>query len=150
MPLRGKCGNFCAPAFAARAALAFALAAALSPAADAVSMRRGIDAPSPTRRARRLNPPPERDLDVNLGKIVRKDGNVAIVNIVTNFRSPDRKAVFFGCDVSMTPTSILRPLGITHRTCAAFEISEGSAALGDSVMVKYFAPEKDDKNPAGQ
>ena len=150
MPLRGKCGSLRAPAFAARAALVFALAAALSPAADAVSMRRGLDAPSPTRRARRLNPPPERDIDVYLGKIVRKDGNVAIVNIVTNFRSPDRKAVFFGCDVSMTPTSILRPLGITHRTCAAFEISEGSAAVGDSVMVKYCAPEKDDKNPAGQ
>ena len=85
-----------------------------------------------------------------LGKIVRKDGNVAIVNIVTNFRSPDRKAVFFGCDISMTPTSILKPLGITHRTCAAFEVSEGSATVGDLVMVKYFAPEKEDKNPTGQ
>ena len=68
MPLRGKCGSLRAPAFAARAALVFALAAALSPAADALSMRRGLDAPSPTRRARRLNPPPERDIDVYWAK----------------------------------------------------------------------------------
>lgn len=147
MPPFGKGGSFCA---AARAAAVFALAAALSPAADAVSMRRGIDASSPTRRARRLNPPPERDIDVYLGKIVRRDGNVAIVNIATNFRSPDRKAVFYGCDLSMTPTSILKPLGITHRTCAAFEISEGSAAVGDSVMAKYFAPEKEGETSSGQ
>lgn len=111
---------------------------------EGVSMRRDIDAPSPTHRARRLNPPLERDIDVYLGKVVRKDGNIIIVNITTNFRSPDRKAIFFGCDTSMTPTSILKPTGITHRSCAAFEIAEGDAIVGDSVMAKYLAPKKDE------
>ena len=110
---------------------------------EGVSMRRDIDAPSPTRRARRLNPPPERDIDVYLGKVVRKD-------ITTNFRSPDRKAIFFGCDTSMTPTSILKPTGITHRNCAAFEIAEGDAIVGDSVMAKYLAPKKEENKESGR
>ena len=117
---------------------------------EGVSMRRDIDAPSPTHRARRLNPPPERDIDVYLGKVVRKDGNVIIVNITTNFRSPDRKAIFFGCDTSMTPTSILKPTGITHRNCAAFEIAEGDAIVGDSVMAKYLAPKKEENKESGR
>lgn len=117
---------------------------------EGVSMRRDIDAPSPTHRARRLNPPPERDIDVYLGKVVRKDGNVIIVNITTNFRSPDRKAIFFGCDTSMTPTSILKPTGIIHRNCAAFEIAEGDAIVGDSVMAKYLAPKKEENKESGR
>ena len=61
---------------------------------EGVSKRRDIDAPSPTHRARRLNPPPERDIDVYLGKVVRKDGNVIIVNITTNLGAPTARRYF--------------------------------------------------------
>lgn len=129
-----------------RALLVSIFAAAIfATTASALSMRRSLNAPSPTHRARILNPPPERDIDAYLGKIVRKDGDIVIVNITTNFRSPDRKAVFFGCDANLTPTSILQPLGITHKNCAAFRVVEGTAIVGDGAMVKYFAPEKANK-----
>lgn len=128
------------------AGFAFTCAAMLfTQTANAQSMRRGLNAPSPTKRARIINPPPERDIDVYLGKVIRRDGNIIIVNITTNFRSPDRKVVFFGCDATLKPTSILKPTGITHLSCAAFEIAEGDALVGDSVMAKYFAPEKEEQ-----
>ena len=111
------------------AGFVFACAAMLfAQTANAQSMRRGLNAPSPTKRARIINPPPERDIDVYLGKIIRRDGNIIIVNITTNFR-----------------TSILKPTGITHLSCAAFEIAEGDALVGDFVMAKYFAPEKEEQ-----
>ena len=40
-----------------------------------------VNAPSPTKRARIINPPPERDIDVYLGKVIRRDGNIIIVNM---------------------------------------------------------------------
>ncbi len=112
--------------------------------ANAQSMRRNLTAPSPTQKARALKPIPEKDIDVYLGRIVRIEKNIVFVNISTSAKPPsNRTAIFFSCDASFAPASILEPLGIRHRNCVAFKVIEGTAALGDAVSVKYLAPKKE-------
>jgi hypothetical protein len=49
--------------------------------------------------------------------------------------------MYYACDSKMTPTAILENINIAHRSCATFKTKSGTTLVGDTVMVKYFAPE---------
>ena len=135
-----------------RAAFFCLLSLALVPAADAQSTRRGLGkrvAPSPALRQYLANLP-ERDIDLYVGRIVRKDGDIAIVNIMSPSTVRDRTPLYYACDSKMTPTAVLESAGASHRSCAAFKIVSGDALVGDVVMVKYFAPKKEKEARAGK
>ncbi len=111
------------------------------------SVRRGLTgrvAPSPAMR-QYLEHLPQKEMDFYVGRIVRKDGDTVIVNIMSPSTVRDRAPMYYACDVKMRPTAILKYAKISHRSCAAFTVESGTALVGDVVMVKYLAPEKDEK-----
>ena len=85
---------------------------------------------------------PEVDFDFYVGRVVRKDGEYVVVNIVSHNKIAGRPPIYYGCDIEMCPTSILSGTGISHKACASFKIESGEARVGDVVMVKYPAPER--------
>ena len=113
---------------------------------SAQSARRGLGrrvAPSPAMR-QYLDSLPQKDIDLYVGKIVRKDGEFVIVSIMSPNTVKDRIPMYYACDSKMTPTAILENINVAHRSCATFKTKSGTALVGDTVMVKYFAPEKKD------
>lgn len=115
---------------------------------SAQSVRRKLTdrvAPSPAMRAL-IESMPERDIDLYLGRIVRIDDEYAIVHVASSATVKNRAAVYYACDVTMTPTAILENMRVSHRACSTFRVVNGEARVGDTVMVKYLAPEKDDPN----
>ncbi len=134
----------------ARAIILCALIFFETSAAPAQSMRRSLtsprlvspnsDAPSVEAYKESL---PEKDVDLFVGKIIRKDADKVIVYVMsTPARIPDRTPLYYACDAKMRPTAVLENLNIIHKACAAFQVSQGSVMLGDVVMVKYIAPKK--------
>lgn len=116
----------------------------------AQSMRRSLTSPrlvspnsdSPAVEAYKASLP-EKDIDLFIGKIIRKDGDNVIVYVMsTPSKIPNRVTLYYACDQKMRPTAILENLNIIHKACAAFKVVQGSAMLGDVVMVKYIAPKK--------
>ena len=110
---------------------------------SAQSTRRGLGqrvAPSPAMR-QYLKNLPQKDIDLYVGKIVRKDGDYVIVSVMSPNVVKDRIPMYYACDSKMTPTAILENINIAHRSCATFKTKSGTTLVGDTVMVKYFAPE---------
>jgi len=130
-----------------RASLFSGIGLFIAASAFAQSERRpsmGRIAPSPSLKHYLANLP-EVDVDLYVGKIVRKDGDYVIVNVMSPSSVPNRQPVYYACDVKMRPTSILEYAGISHRSCATFKTASGTAITGDTVMVKYAAPKKEEK-----
>ena len=94
---------------------------------------------------------PEKDIDLFIGKIIRKDSDNVIVYVrSTPNKIPDRVTLYYACDQKMRPTAILENLNIIHKACAAFKVVQGSAMLGDVVMVKYIAPQKPENSDGNE
>jgi hypothetical protein len=94
---------------------------------------------------------PEKDIDLFIGKIIRKDSDNVIVYVMsTPNKIPDRVTLYYACDPKMRPTAILENLNIIHKACAAFKVVQGSAMLGDVVMVKYIAPQKPENSDGNE
>ena len=81
------------------------------------------------------------DIDAYIGKVVRIDGEYVIVAVSSPSKIKDRVPMYYACDSKMTPTAILENINIAHRSCATFKTKSGTTLVGDTVMVKYFAPE---------
>lgn len=81
-----------------------------------------------------------RDVDVFIGRVVRKDGNKIIVHITGNTvrGMENRIPLFYAVDTRMRPIAILEDKGVSHKSCATFTIAEGDAKKGDTVRVKYI------------
>ena len=110
----------------------------------AQSTRRGLGrrvSQSPVMR-QYLENLPQQDIDLYVGKIIRKDGDFVIVSIMSPSVVKGRIPMYYACDSQMTPTAILENINVSHRSCATFKTKSGTALVGDIVMVKYFAPEK--------
>ncbi len=108
----------------------------------------GRVAPSPSQRLRAeaaAEFDSKRDFDFYAGRIVRKNGEYVIVQMALHSKIAGRAPIYYACDVKMRPVSILSPSGINHRACVAFKIERGDASVGDVVMVKFPAPERDEK-----
>lgn len=86
---------------------------------------------------------PQKDIDLYVGKIVRKDGEFVIVNVMSPSTVKDRVPMYYACNAQMQPTAILQNMKISHRACATFKTVSGTAIVGDTVMVKYFAPNRE-------
>ncbi len=118
--------------------------AILSPStADAQSTRRGLKRSQTLAMKQFLANQPLKDIDLYLGRVVRKDGDYVIVNITSPNVIKDRIPMYYACDQKMTPTAILESLQFKHRACALFKTQSGDALVGDVVMVKYLAPVKE-------
>ncbi len=99
----------------------------------------GRVAMSPTIRQHIQNYELQRDIDLYVGKIVRIDGNYAIVNVSSPNKIANRQPMYYACDIKMVPTAILENANVSHRTCVTFKIINGTALVGDTVMVRYFS-----------
>lgn len=90
-------------------------------------------------------PLPKLEFDLRVGYVVWKQGEMIGVNIATLQRRtpPGWNAVFYSCDKRMNPLAIVADLGISHRNCAIFAISEGDVELGDNIFVKFIPPEEE-------
>ena len=100
----------------------------------AQSIRRGLTgrvAPSPAMR-QYLENLPQKDMDFYVGRIVRKDGDTVIVNIMSPSTVRDRAPMYYACDVKMRPTAILKYAKISHRSCAAFTVENSKTSPGTS------------------
>lgn len=88
-------------------------------------------------------PLPKLEFDLRVGYVVWKQGEMIGVNIATLQRQtpPGWDAVFYSCDKRMNPLAIVADLGISHRNCAIFAVSEGDVELGDNIFVKFIPPE---------
>ncbi len=116
-----------------------------STAVNAQSARRGLSAKRTQSLAMKhyLKNLPLEDIDLYVGKVIRKDGEYVIVKIMSPNVVKDRIPMYYACDNQMSPTAILENINISHRSCATFKTQSGTALVGDTVMVKYFAPEEE-------
>lgn len=82
-----------------------------------------------------------KDYDFYLGKVVRSDGKIAVVNIsgASVQKMPGRIPMYYALDEQMRPVAVLEETGFNHKTCVAFRIAEGEVKRGDLLMVKYLA-----------
>ncbi len=108
--------------------------------ADAQSTRRGLKRSQTLAMKQFLASQPLKDIDLYLGRVVRKDGDFVIVNITSPNVIKDRIPMYYACDQKMIPTAILESLQFKHRSCALFKTQSGEVLVGDVVMVKYLAP----------
>ena len=104
-----------------------------------VSAQEETKTPKPELKLKDINA--QSDIDVYIGKIVRIDGEYAIVAVSSPSKIKDRVPMYYACDSKMTPTAILENINVAHRSCATFKVRNGKVLIGDIVMVKYFAPE---------
>ena len=75
---------------------------------------------------------PEKDIDLFIGKIIRKDSDNVIVYVMsTPNKIPDRVTLYYACDQKMRPTAILENLNIIHK-------------------VKYIAPQKPENSDGNE
>lgn len=82
-----------------------------------------------------------RDIDIYFGRVARIDGKEIIVRLAPSPVPPqDRIPLFYVADKKLRPVALLKDLNISHKTSAAFLVEEGSALVGDIVMVKYIKP----------
>lgn len=90
-------------------------------------------------------PRPKLEFDLRVGSVIWKQGDVVGVNTVALRRQapPGWDALFYSCDKRMNPLAILADLGISHRNCAMFAISEGDVQLGDNIFVKFIPPKEE-------
>lgn len=88
-------------------------------------------------------PLPKLEFDLRVGYVIWKHGEMIGVSTVTLQRQtpPGWNAVFYSCDKRMNPLAVVADLGISHRNCAIFAISEGDVELGDNIFVKFIPPE---------
>lgn len=100
----------------------------------------GRVAPSPSMRQYLANPP-HKDIDLYVGRIVRKDGEFVIVSVTSPNAVRGRTPMYYACDAKMNPTAILQNMKVSHRSCSTFKTLSGTALVGDVVMVKYLSPE---------
>lgn len=113
--------------------------------ADAQSVRRKLTdrvAPSPSLRAY-VDSMQKRDIDIFVGRVVRVDGEYAIVYVMSPSVIRERVPVYYACDERMRPTALLQNQKISHRACSTFKVSKGEVRIGDTVMVKYLAPKSE-------
>ncbi len=85
----------------------------------------------------------ESEVDFRLGNVIWKQDKLVAVYLLSTSRSmpPGWGSVFYVCDERMTPVATVVELGVSHRNCSMFLISEGEVELGDNVFVKYIPPE---------
>ncbi|MBS1485724.1 MAG: hypothetical protein HP060_02895, partial [Opitutales bacterium] len=82
----------------------------------------------------------ESEVDFRLGNVIWKQDKLVAVYLLSTSRSmpPGWGSVFYVCDERMTPVATVVELGVSHRNCSMFLISEGEVELGDNVFVKYI------------
>ncbi len=122
----------------------FCVLIALAPKVLAQSTRRGLKRSQTLAMKLYIASQPQKDIDLYLGRIVRKDGDYVIVTITSPNVIKDRVPMYYACDKKMMPTAILESPEFKHRSCAVFKTQSGKPLVGDTVMVKYLAPKEED------
>jgi len=87
---------------------------------------------------------PKDNIYILAGRVVAVENGGIIVNLGTkNLTAPDGWTnVYYTCDAAQTPKAIVKPTGQAHKSCAVFSLENGTAAVGDLLMVRQSPIEK--------
>lgn len=86
----------------------------------------------------------EKEIDSRVGVVIWKNDKIVGLNLSSakNFFS-GWSTIYYACDARMNLVAILIDLGISHKNCSMFMISEGDVELGDNVFVKFIPPDSE-------
>ncbi len=84
--------------------------------------------------------------DMRFGRIVRVQGNVATVQIISKIRPSQIEPKFLACDIKLNPVAELESMHTGFNDCFLFKIVRGVAEKGDNVIVRYYAIKRSQKN----
>ncbi len=76
--------------------------------------------------------------DMRFGKVVRVQGNVATVQIISKIHPSQIEPKILVCDVKLNPVAELESMRAGFGDCFLFKIVRGKAEKGDNVIVRYY------------
>lgn len=85
----------------------------------------------------------EKEIDFRVGTVIWKQDKLLALSLLSSPKPAPAgwRSVFYVCDERMTAVATILDLGISHRNCSMFVVSEGEVELGDNVFVKHIPPE---------
>ncbi len=83
--------------------------------------------------------------DMRFGRIVRVQGNIATVQIISKIRPSQIEPKFLACDIKLNPVAELESMHTGFNDCFLFKIVRGVAEKGDNVIVRYYAIKRSQK-----
>ena len=80
------------------------------------------------------------EVDQRFGRVVWVEDNRAGVLVQAYNTYQGWNSFYYACDARLSPVATLMNLGISHRNCRIFQITDGAVEKGDWVFIKQIPP----------